>query len=46
LSDGLNQPKSLVSGFSIVHNCLIFLPLFWPSLISRHREVISGRSLR
>jgi hypothetical protein len=21
---------SLVSGFSIVHNCLISLPLFWP----------------
>ena len=28
---------SLVSGFSIVHNCLISLPLFWPSLMP-HRE--------
>jgi hypothetical protein len=37
---------SLVSEFSIIHNSLISLPLFWPSLISRHREVISGRSLR
>ena len=27
---------SLVSGISIVHDCLISLPLFWLSLVSRH----------
>ena len=37
---------NLVSGFWILHNCLISLPPFWPSLISRHREVICGCSLR
>jgi len=42
LSDGVDQPKSLVTGISIVHDCLISLPLFWPSLISPHREVVSG----
>jgi len=52
LSDSLDQPKAVLFGtrgfhiFHHVHNCLISLPLFWPSLSSRHREVISGRSLR
>src|SRR5947207_1628614 len=43
LSDGLEQPKAVLFGtrgfhiFHHVHNWLISLPLFWPSLMP-HRE--------